>query len=900
MAVTAPETTTALEAGDESAWTELSVLERLLREVLLEQGGTELVAASDAVRRGDLRPCRVRGEPSQLSAAIAALESRAALPLVRACSMHLAMANVADELRRLRRRRMADRGTAPAPDSVTAAAARSLSLGVAPPLDIRLVLTAHPTALARRSVLSKHRAVSSYLEKLDDPRLGSTERRLIEEAISEALAIWYSTNEVRSMRPRVRDEVRRLLFFFESVLVDAAVDVAREYRDAVGQGEVCEEPGPPIRFGSWAGGDMDGNPNVTPSTILETLQAHRALALRMLIDRLLPLRREFSQAEGSLNASEQLRESLARDERELSETAGELAARYPHEAGEPLRRKLAFVIARLRRTLAEASGEAVPEPGYRDACELEADLEAIRGSVGSRPVMRGRIDRLIWQVRIFGFHLATLEVRANSPELHEACRVLLPGYAAEPTEMGRVALLTNACLRQPLPERRPGPSPRAAAAFDVVARAIRSYGPKSLDTFILSNTEQPSDVLCALWLARRSGVFQPAAGPPPGVGRASALELVPLFERRVALGRATGTMGQLYDNAAYIEHLKARGDRQEIMLGYSDAGKDMGFVASQWALYGAQDKLARQAVARGIELRLFHGRGGSTSRGGGPAYRAILAQPPGTVGGRIKITEQGEVVSAKFSDLRLARHSLGQTVAAVLQATVKPGPAPDTAWLLEMGRIGKVACDVYQRLVCEDPDLPVIFRACTPIDVLDELNIGSRPVSRRRSGSLESLRAIPWVFAWMQSRVGLPSWYSAGSGLVAGDVDLQREMYEHWPFFRTLVATLETALVAADLAIGERYFALANPLEPAQRLWMLIESEHERCEERVLAITGRERLMNPSAAALERYEWRRTWLDALAFLQVELLRRHRAGDRDALEPLLATIAGVAAGLRTTG
>jgi phosphoenolpyruvate carboxylase len=877
----------------------LGILERLLTGVLREQGGDDLV---DALARLRAAAGCLRGERSadELADVVSRLDTRSALPLVRACSMHLAMANVSDELRRLRRRQSADRDELVSSGLQLRAMGGNEAASARPALDIRLVLTAHPTDIARRSVLSKHRAVARCLERLDDPRPGRSERRRLEDEISEALSIWYGTNEVRSMRPRVEDEVRRLLFFFETVMIDAAAEVALEYHAAIDGCPPAGDRVPPLRFGSWAGGDMDGNPYVTPTTILETLATHRTVALRMLIDRLVPLRREFSQSDAVLPLTDELRESLAQDERELADTVGECASRYPHEAREPLRRKLAYMIARLRHTLAEASGESPSEPGYRDAAELCADLDAIRASVGSRAVMRGRLDRLIWQARVFGFHLATLEVRENAPELHQACRALLPGYAAAGREPERVALLTQACLHAPLPSRDGGPLPKAAAAFDCIARAIAAYGPQSVDTFILSNAEQPSDVLCALWLARRSGLFTPSWGPPPGTGLASAIELVPLFERRGALESAAHTMGHLYANAAYAQHLIARSHRQEVMLGYSDAGKDMGYLASQWSLYGAQERLARQAAYRGVELRLFHGRGGSTSRGGGPAYRAILAQPPGTVGGRIKITEQGEVVSAKFSEGRLASHSLEQTVAAVLRATVAPGRKPDEAWCREMTRAAKAARQTYQELVYHDPELPDVFRQCTPIDVLGELNIGSRPTSRARDGTLQSLRAIPWVFAWTQSRVGLPSWYGAGTGLSEGDLDLQREMYQKWPFFTSVVATLETALAAADLTIGELYFSLCRPAEPAQRLWRLITAEHELCEARVLAITGRDRLMNPTKAALDRHAWRRGWLDALSFLQVELLHRYRAGDREAKEPLLATVAGIAMGLRTTG
>jgi len=877
-----------LPAGD------FETLERLLGEILHEQGGDALIdrvgelrASAAAVCAGDA------GAPARLAKSVAALDSREVVPLVRACTMHLALANVADEARRLRRRRAADVEGASPPESLREAAQRLERSGrPAAALDIRLVLTAHPTDIARRSVLSKHRTVSACLGQLDDPRLGASERRLVEEEISEALAIWYATNEVRPMRPRVADEVRRLLFFFESVLFVAAADLARDHERLTGAGQ----DHPPLRFGSWAGGDMDGNPNVTPATIMDTLRAHRTLALSMLIAAVAPLRREFSQTAGTLSVGAALRESLDRDEHELPQTAAELARRYPHEAGEPLRRKLAFIAARLRHAHAEAEGATPPEPGYRTPDELLADLEAIRASAGARAVMRGRLDRLVRQVRIFGFHLATLEVRDNAPVLHEACHALLPAYAAAATEEQRTEVLTTACLAPEPPARDGGPQPKAAAAFDAVARAVATYGTRAVDTLILSNAEQPSDMLCALWLARRSGLF----APPGDNGARSQIELVPLFERCTALQRATATMETLYTNAAYREHLKARDRRQEVMLGYSDAGKDMGYAAAQWTMYTAQERLAAQASAHNVELRLFHGRGGSTSRGGGPAYRAILAQPPGTVGGRIKITEQGEVITAKFSDPRLAARSLEQTVSAVIHATVDPGRSPRAAWREEMDRIERVARDAYQALVYEDPDFAGLFTQCTPIDALGDLNIGSRPVARGNGRTIAGLRAIPWVFAWTQSRIGLPSWYGAGTALAGGDLGLQREMRANWRFFDALIGTLETALAACDLAIGRRYVDLAGGAPGAERIWEDLCAEHGRCVERVLQITGRGRLLDPTEAALERHAWRREWLNVLSFLQIEMLRRHRAGDEDAREPLLGTIAGVAAGLRTTG
>jgi phosphoenolpyruvate carboxylase len=871
-----------------------AILERLLREVVSERSGDALVATlgrlrAAAARRGE------RGAAEELAALVAGLDADSALPLARACTMQLAMANVADELRRLTERRAADREGREAPPMSLAEAAELIQRnGDRPDPDIRLVLTAHPTDMARRSVLTKHRAVARSLDALGDARLGATERRRLEDEIREALAVWYSTNEVRAMRPRVADEVRRLLFFFETVLFDAAADLCRDYRRIVG-GPDGAASRPPLSFGSWAGGDMDGNPNVGPATIVETLRAHRVLALTLLSARIAPLRRTFSQSGVTLPVSERLIESLERDERELPETAAFLADRYPHEAGEPLRRKLAYMGARLAATLAGANGEQPAEPGYDSADVLASDLEEIRESVGSRFVAQGRIDQLLWQVRIFGFHLATLDVRMNAPELHDACRALLPGYADAGSSEERVAALTRACLAGEPPLRAGGEEPRAAAAFDAIARGRAAFGPRSVDTFILSNAEAPEDVLCAQWLARRAGLYRPGEGDGE---RGADLDLVPLFERRSALEQATATMAGLYANEAYALQLQMRGRRQDVMLGYSDAGKDVGLLASQWVIATAQTGLTRLAGDHDVQLRFFHGRGGSHSRGGGPADRFILAQPPGTVGGRIKITEQGEVITAKFADPRLADRALEETVSAVIHATVEPGCAPEPAWLEEMARLADRSRTVYRALVHDDPAFEAVFHECTPIDVIGELNIGSRPASRG-GRAVADLRAIPWVFAWMQNRMATPSWYGAGSGLAAGDLDLQREMWERWPFFRGLIRTLEMALSASDPEIAERYLALAERPEAAV-VWNALCAEHRRCVERVHAITGHERLGDPSPAALERHRRRQPWLDVLSYMQIELLRRHRDGDEDARKPLMATVAGIATGLRRTG
>jgi phosphoenolpyruvate carboxylase len=874
---------TARRSVPEGSLEGFALLRELLERVLVERGGEALIAsvgrlhdAAAAARSGTA----ARRDLEELAAGLDAAE---ALELTRACSLMIGIENLAEEVASLRRLRSDPELLA------SERLGRALSPAGLPPgeeLDLRLVLTAHPTDLARRSVLAKRLAIAARLDRLGDPGLGPWDRRRLTDEIVEALAVWHGTSEVRSMRPRAADEVRRLMHFFEISLVDATVDLMAAY---VGPSGPTGASAPPLRFGSWAGADMDGNPSVTPETVIDTATEQRRTALRMLIERVAPLRATLSQGAGAIERGDELRTSISRDEDELPRTAEFLAQRYPHEQGEPLRRKLAYVEARLRNTLAASSGAgpAPDGPGYASASDLEEDLALIQRSLGSAMVARGRIARLLWQTRVFGFHLATMEVRVNAPEVQEACRALIPGYEGAGDELQRTQVLTEAAL-SPAAALDWSPLPRAAATLEVAQRTIRRFGPEALDAFIVSNAERPSDLLAVLALASRQGLCDPDVA---GARDAASLDIVPLFERREALEGATATMAELYENPAYARHLRLRGRSQEVMLGYSDSSKEAGFLSSQWTLYRAQERLAEQARERGVALRLFHGRGGSPSRGGGPAYRAILAQPPGTVARRMKVTEQGEVITAKFAERHLAAHSLEQTLTAVADASDAPARPPDPAWVEQLSLVAERGRSAYRGLL-EAPAFESLFRSMTPLEALGELNIGSRPAKRPGGDLMGGLRAIPWVFAWTQNRVGVPSWFGAGTGLAAGDPGLLRAMWSEWPFFRHVIATVDAALAASDLWVGRRYVAGLVPGAPERGLWRLIEKERDRCECCLDEIRGEpERAAEPSA---------NPWLDALSFLQVEFLQRHRAGEPSAREPLLNTIAGIAAGLRTTG
>jgi phosphoenolpyruvate carboxylase len=861
---------------------DLELLEAIVGDVLTEQCGADF---ADTVRWLHATAARVRkseeGAADVLLSRLHALSEDELEPIIRACSLQLQVANLAEERERLRRRRSYDAQGTVQRESLAQAAELLAEHAVDPvaalaDLHVELVLTAHPTEASRRSVLDHQWAITELLDRLEDPRTGRSRRRALLEELREVLTIWWQTDEVRRARPHVEDEVRRTLYVFESVLYDAVPAVLDELERDLGPLPAA----PVLEFASWPGGDMDGHPEVGAATVTRTIELHRRAAMRMLRDRVARLARRFSHSERHVVVSDALAASLERDAQELPDAR---VLRRPHHAWEPLRTKLGFIERRLINMLDVRGGQA----GYEHPEQLRADLELIADSLGSEHVAHGSLRRLLRQIDTFGFYLAGLDLRQNATVIDAAVGALLPGYANAP-EQERQALLGEAIATGDagLRRRPPGTAGELVAALDAAALASEAYGPGVVRCLIVSMTEQPSHVLGARWLAQRAGA-------------ALELRFVPLFETLDDLDRAPATMAKLYASAPYRELLRTQGDRQVIMLGYSDSGKDGSFFASQWALRGAQLDLARQAADAGIELELFHGRGGSTSRGGGPTYRAIVAQPTGSLRGRIRITEQGETISSRYGHPELAERSLEQTLSAVLLASNVARPAAAEDWRADVDRLARRSREVYRALVYEDPDFARFFFQITPVQALADLNIGSRPPSRGGDGTIESLRAIPWVFAWTQNRILLPSWYGAGSALAEGDLERYRAMHARWPFFATLISTLEMALFKTDLGVAERYLRLVDP-ELRARFWPQIVAEHEKVKSSVLAITQSTRLLAGSARLQERLAHRDPWVDPLSHLQVELLERTRADATADRQALLGTVTGIAFGLRNTG
>ncbi len=757
---------------------EVRLLGALLGQVIVEQAGEPLFVRVEAIRRAAIQRRRT-GDPAaaeRLAAELADLPDDALEPVIRAFSLYFQLVNLAEERQRVRvlgRRERTSRGAVE--ESVADAVLRlrngGLDGGAIEALIARLsitpVLTAHPTEARRRTLLVALRRCYALVARLDDPRLTTDDDREVRRRLREEITLLWRTADLRSVSPTPLDEVRTALVFFDETLFRVAPRVYRAVDRAL---DLLTPDGPPtgarpprvpafIRFGSWIGGDRDGNPSVTAPITAQTLRIQadhvlhglEAVAARLMqtISAVVPVER--------LPAPVATR--LAADEEALPDLMRQLRRRFPDE---PYRQRLGAVAERLRRTravLTEASG---PTAGrYERPAELLAELDELSVALAADGLGRaawGELAEFRWQVETFGFHLASLEVRQHSEVLCAA----------------------RAAIEEDDPGRELVPGVDAAetlATFRAIASIQRRFGVEACRRLVISFTRSVDDVIAVLDLAEQAGRAAPAAAETGGFAPAApALDVVPLFETAADLEASDAILDGLLRDERYRSHLRARGDRQEVMLGYSDSNKESGFLAAGWMLYRAQGRLVDVARRHAVELTLFHGRGGAIGRGGGPTNRAILAQAPGSVDGRLKMTEQGEVIAAHYPNLEIGRRQLEQATHAVLlaSASAAAGEAAREAAPL-MDRLAERAREAYRSLVWDDPGFPGFFAAVTPIGELAALRLGSRPASRRASSgaapAIESLRAIPWVFAWSQSRINLPGWYGLGSALSAEETD---------------------------------------------------------------------------------------------------------------------------------
>ncbi|CAN5224891.1 phosphoenolpyruvate carboxylase [soil metagenome] len=914
------------EPKDEPLRRDINLLGRVLGQVLIEQEGEGFFDAEEDVR---LLCKRLRFEydeelDQRLRQKIESMDVAEISDIVRAFSVYFQLVNIAERYHRVRRRRQYESSLDNPPQRASLGSAlRRLkeegsedamrrALGR---MNLSLVLTAHPTEAMRRSVRQKHVEVAEILESLDSRALSWRERRRLEERLYEEITLLWQTDELRVRRPEVEEEIRRTLLFFENPLISATLDVYREFEEELARNFPDDPPrlGRVLEFGSWVGGDQDGNPFVNPETMSAALGRHRELILNRHLESILRLTERMSQSTKLVPASEELHRSVEKGEKLLSEIAG----RYEEVLrNEVYRRKLLLMAERLRCTIKEPESRAA----YGGASEFEEDLLLLHRSLvrhGGRRIADGTLRDCIRQVEVFGFHLAKLDVRQESSRVVGAVAELIRESGGDDLlsmdEAGRAEQLRD-LLADPNLALTPSTSltdetQQVLATFERIRQAEEEFSELPIENFVLSMAHNASDVLSVQLLARHAGLLEVDDG---GRCTTNRLRVSPLFETIADLDRAPGVLRGLLDDPFYRSSLERNGNLQEIMLGYSDSGKDAGYVTSNWALYRAQGSLAAVAREHEIEIRLFHGRGGTAGRGGGPSYEAIMAQPPGTLNGSIRITEQGEVISFKYSMHGLARRNLDTVLAAILEASVEEEPQePEPRWIEAMDELSATARDSYRSLVYEDKDFLDFFSEVTPIRELSLLNMGSRPARRTQTTDVESLRAIPWVFAWTQNRLLLPSWYGAGTALSSYARDPERlatlrEMYRGWPAFRTLVNFMQMTLAKSDMRIAHTYTALLADEEARERLWARISEEHASCVDAVLRITGHRNLLDDSPVLQRSVRLRNPYVDPLSYVQVNLLRRLRETPEDSperdrvLNTLLLTISGISSGMLNTG
>jgi len=899
---------------------DIHLLGDLLGEAIEEDGGPYVLALGERAQSlaQSFRAGHERAG-DELAALVADVSLDDAEALIRAFTKYFQLVNLAEDNDRVRRLRTKEAKRAPGPrpgslrEAVHTLRDRGLDARGLQELlsraEVTLVLTAHPTEARRRRTVEKLMRIFAGIRDLDERSLPPDEERATREQIAAAIQeLWYS-DETRAVAPSVRDEVLGGLAYFHATLVRVVPLVYRELEAAVAEAYPEEAITVPsmLSFGSWIGGDRDGNPYVTADVTLETLDLMRDACLGFLEARVALLAPRMSMSRRVTGDAPLLEPLLANLGACFPELAADIERRHPYE---PYRQALTFMAERLGAT------RRTEPDGYAGPGELLEDLRLLERSLreqGQRLLASGDLRDLIRQAEVFGFHFARLDIREHA-DRHRATVTEAFAQAGvaerygELDEPDRLSLLEREieASRPLVPSDLSGFSDKSRGVIETLralAHALRGRHAGAVRSYVVSGTTEPCALLELLLLMKESGLA--AVG-----GEAAMLRLVPLFETGDALAGAAETLGRLLDVPAYRRALAAVDDTQEIMIGYSDSNKDVGYLASSWAAYRAQSELASVLHRRGVEPTFFHGRGGTVGRGGGPSNEAILAQPPGTVGGRIKVTDQGEVVSAKYSTTQIAHRELELPASAVLLSTLDgvPGPPPETLRSFEaaMAQMAIRSMTAYRELVHEDPDFLAFFYGATPATEITRLRLGSRPAKRGERAGIADLRAIPWVFSWTQARIILPGWYGLGSAMTAGREDVGlgflREMRRSWPFFAALLGNAEMALAKADLRIAERYAALVTDEGARERIWSRIRDEYGGTVRELLAVTEQERLLDRHPVLQESLERRNPYIDPLSFIQSELMRRARAGEDD--EQLARTISlainGIAGGLRNTG
>ena len=782
-------------------------------------------------------------------------------------------------------------------------------------MEIVPVFTAHPTESKRQTIREILREVTELIQQLNRDDILSKERARLRELLHDYITLLWQTAETRQRKPTVMDEVRNTgLYFFEHTLFDLVPRIYSELDQSLKDTWPDEKFDVPsfLSYGTWIGGDRDGNPFVTIDTTVEALKAQQNLVLKLYLREIDSLYELFSCSQSRTGFSDSLMSSIASDRELIDASEIEVLDRFDDE---PYRQKLVMMFRRLRATRDNAAlaweGKSLPVRAYPNAESFCKDLQLIRDSLldnkGWR-LARGRLERLIRATQVFGFHLASMDIRQHARVHRSAMDDLLESLGhcenyAELEEADRIEALTKFAQddsdHSVAADDRKVSTSKLLELFATVKNAHLAIGESSITTYIISMTEGVSNLLEILVFAKDAGLM-------------GKIDIVPLFETVDDLMAAPEIMKSLFANPVYAEHLKMRGDQQQIMIGYSDSNKDGGFMRANWMLFTAQRNMALACAESNTRMTLFHGRGGSLGRGGGPTNRAILAQPTESVRGRIRITEQGEVVSSRYSVPAIARRHLEQVLHAVLCTT---GKRPEfeglSDWSEAMDQLSTVAWKKYRSLI-DHPDFLNYFQTATPIDQIDQLNIGSRPSHRRVTRTLDDLRAIPWVFAWTQSRANVPSWYGIGTAFsdwLGDDADGSRlkmlqAMNKEWPFFRTMLSNVHLGMGRADMEIAGMYAKLADP-KVADAIFSDIKSEFELSREMLMKVTGTDEILATEPWLQHSIKVRNPYVDPMNYIQVALLKEIRDNpDHPDMEKLqrsiVLSINGIAAGLQNVG
>ncbi|MGG3283801.1 phosphoenolpyruvate carboxylase [Paenibacillus solani] len=906
-------------------------LGNILGEVLVHQGGNELLEIVEKIRETSksLRSVFLPELFADFKRIISTLEPDIRHQVIRAFAIYFQLVNIAEQNHRIRRKRDYERsaGESVQPGSIESAVQdlkeRNIPFEevqeILGSMSLELVMTAHPTEAMRRAILDIHKRIADDVMQLDNPTLTFREReQLREKLLNEVITLW-QTDELRDRKPTVLDEVRNGMYYFHETLFHILPEVYQELERCLSKyypGHHWHVP-TYLRFGSWIGGDRDGNPSVTADITWKTLEMQRKLAIREYQRILREFMKYLSFSSSIVSVSDELLQSIEKDREHVTLRKMEIW----HNEKEPYRVKLVYMLAKMNHILDE---DMTGSERYQSPEEFIEDLNIIDRSLRfhfADYVADTYIQKLIRQAELFGFHTATLDIRQHSKEHENAMTEILRKMNvtqdySKLSEDEKIELL-NKLLNDPRPLTTPyqeysDSTEECLEVFRTVFRAQQEFGVKCISSYLISMSEGASDILEVMVFAKEVGLFR----KDNDGSVVATLQAAPLFETIEDLHAAPEIMNKILSLPIYREAITAMNELQEIMLGYSDSNKDGGAITANWELQVALKKITDVGNKYGIRVKYFHGRGGSLGRGGMPLNRSILAQPASTIAGGIKITEQGEVISSRYSLKGIAYRSLEQATSALITASLHARyPEKESIekdWEEIAANISAVSQKKYQDLIFRDPDFLSFFKESTPLPEVGELNIGSRPSKRKNSDRFEDLRAIPWVFAWTQSRYLLPAWYAAGTGLQSfyqgneENLKVLQKMYESYPFFTSLINTLQMALAKADLIIAKEYSLMTKDNTARERIFGMIQDEFKLTKELVLKITGQQDILDNQPVLQESIRLRNPYVDPLSYLQVQLLnelrelREQEQDDPDLLREVLLTINGIAAGLRNTG